>query len=89
MRLQSHKAFGHQLSEVSKPAALKTPHHVYHLLRQLERRLLHGNALAWRITEKESKVYVDYMPLDIHQDVAVVSVFNLEDVADQTVSCQT
>jgi len=66
MRLQGHEALRHQRSEVLKLAAFKTTHDVYHLLRQLERCLLHSNALAWRITQQKTKVYVYNMPFNVH-----------------------
>lgn len=31
---------------------------------------------------------MDYMPVHIHQDIVVVPVFYVEEVLDQTVSCQ-
>jgi hypothetical protein len=31
---------------------------------------------------------MNYVTVDVHQDIVVVSVFNVEEVLDQTVSCQ-
>ena len=56
-------------------------------MRQLERRALERDD-ARRVRDHEAKVDVDDVALGVDQDVPVVSVLHLEQVADQRVRCE-
>ena len=45
-------------------------------------------SFAWCIAQQEPEVDVENMPFDVNQDVLVVPVFDLKDVADKTVSAK-
>ena len=86
--MQGTEASGHAQPEVSECRRVFAAHHLHHLLRQLERRLLELDALAWGIREQEAEVDVKHMAFNVNQDVLVVPVFDLQDVADQAVSTE-
>ena len=80
--LQSAETSSHALSKVSKRGRVLSIHYLHHFLRQLERCLLELDSLAGRIGQEEAKVNVKDMALNIDQDVFIVSILNLQDVAD-------
>lgn len=45
-------------------------------------------ALAWGVAQQETEIDVEHVSLDIDQDVLVVPVFDLEDIANKTVSTE-
>ena len=83
--LQCQEAVLHQLTvfaEVLRPVAAK---YLDLLRRELERGLLELDALAWRIRQEEPKVNVHYVAFNVDHDVSVVSVLDLQDVAQKRV----
>lgn len=56
---------------------------------QLKWSLLKLNAFAWCVTKEESKVNVHDVPLNVDEDVSVVSVFYLENIAQQRIGSET
>ena len=84
--LYSHKSETHELPEVVEPFAGYSAEHLDHLLRELEGRLLELDPLAGRVRQQKPEVNVDYVTLDVYQDVPVVAVLNLQHVAHQRVS---
>ena len=80
--LQSAETSCHALSKVSECSRVLTIHHLHHLLRQLERCLLELDSLAGCIGQEEAKVDVKDVAFDVDQDVLIVSILDLQDVAD-------
>lgn len=78
------QASRHQTFEVRKLVALQTIHQVNVVLSQLERRLFEG-PLPRRILKHETEVDVQDVAEACQHDVAVVSVFDIEDVAKHRV----
>ena len=80
--LQRAKSTRHALSKVSKRGRVLSIHYLHHFLRQLERCFLKLDSLAGRIGQEEAKVDVKDVALDVDQDVFIVSILNLQNVAD-------
>ena len=88
VRLQGTEASRHAHAEVSESSRVFTTHDLHHLLRQLERSLLKLNTFARCVGQKETKINVEHMALNVNQNVFIVPVFNLQDIADQTVGAE-
>jgi len=88
MFLDGHEAEAHLLTELLEPLVLDASKDFNHFTSQLERCLLKLNAFAWRVGEKEAEVNVHDVAFDVDQDVPIVTVLDLENVADQGVSCE-
>ena len=88
MLLDGHEAESHELSVLSELLGVDAAQDLNHLGCQLEWSLFEFNALARCVWEQEAEVDVHDVPEDVHHDVAVVAVLDLEDVADETVSGQ-
>ena len=61
---------------------------VHVLLVQLKGRLLKLYAFSRGVGEEEAEVNVDHVPVLVNEDVGIVSVLDLQDVADQRVSSE-
>ena len=80
--MQGAETSRHALSKVSKRGRVLSIHYLHHLLRQLEWRLLELDSLSGCIGQEEAKVDVKDVALDVDQDVFIVSILDLQDVAD-------
>jgi hypothetical protein len=83
--LQRPEPVSHYFPKIHKSVAQD----VHKLTRKFERRLFKFQTLARLITQQKAKVNVEQMSLCINHNVLVVSVFNLQCIAGQTVRCQT
>lgn len=88
MLLESHEAELDQVAEQSIVLALNSSEHVDVLLRKLERSLLELKAFSGRVRQQESKVNVDDVAFRVDHDVAVVPIFDRQDVLREAVSGQ-
>ena len=79
--LYSHKAETHELSEQVESFALNSTEDFNHFLGKLEGSLLEFDTLSRGVREEESEVNMDYVSLNVYQDVAIVTILNLQDVA--------
>ena len=86
--LQSQEAASHALPEVSEGVGILATHNIKHLLCQFEWCRLKLDSLAGRIGQQEAKVDMQHVTLNVDQDVLIVSVLDLQDVADKTVGAQ-
>lgn len=82
---QGHESFEHQLLELVKRFGLVAAEDLDVLLGELECGRFEVK-IAWGVAEHEAKVYVDHVTFGVKQDVAVVAVFDLENIAKQTVA---
>ena len=73
-----------QAAELEVRAAVHTTKHLDVLEWELERRGLEAD-VARRVREHEPEVDVREVPVTVKQDVAVVAVFDLEEVGDDGV----
>ena len=58
-------------------------------LGQLKVRRLEAHIFSWRPVEDETEIDVDEVPVFVDHDVSVMSILDLQDIADDAVSCQT
>ena len=86
--LQGAETTSHPRAEVPERIGFHATHHVQHLLGQLEWRCFKFDPLAWRIAQKEAKVNVEHMTLDINENVFIVPVLDLQNVADEAVGAE-
>ena len=89
MLLQGHEAFVEKLSKLDEFLGMHATEDVDELLRKLERCLLELKTSAWEAGEKEPEVNVDDVAMRINEEVLVVPVFDLEDIACERVSGET
>jgi hypothetical protein len=74
----SFESLSEQSPEFKERRASNTAQHFNVFRRQLKRCSFKSN-ISWCITEYESEIDMDEVPVSIQEDVAVVSVFNLEE----------
>ncbi|KAJ8525159.1 hypothetical protein ON010_g15956 [Phytophthora cinnamomi] len=77
-----------QSPEVAERRTARTAHQLNELVRELERCPLEVPVAARAVGEQEAKVDVDHMTVRVHQDVAVVAILDLENVADDRIGCK-
>lgn len=87
--LKHLEAFCHSFPEIVEFLAVLTTEYLDHLVRKLERRLFHCNTLSWCITQQKAEVDMTNVALNVNHNVAIVSIFDLKDVANQRVRRQT
>ena len=80
--LEGLETASHPLSEVTERGWALATHNVKHLLSQFERRRLEFDSLARCVWEQESKVNMEHMAFNINQDVLIMSIFDLENIAN-------
>ena len=66
-----------------------TTEYVNELLCELEVGRFESHISAWRPVEDEAEVDMDQMPLLVNHDISVVTIFDLQNIADDTVSSET
>ena len=86
--MESAETSGHPHAEVSEFIRILAAHNVQHLLGQLEGRRLELEALARRVRQQEAEVDVEHVALNVNQDVLIMSVLYLKDIANQAVCTQ-
>lgn len=59
-------------------------HHLDKFRRQFEWTGLEAK-ISWRGRQNESEIYVDQMAVAVQQDIAIVTVFHLNEIADQAI----
>jgi len=64
---------------------LDTAKYVHEFLGELEGCLLEFKTFPWRVGKEEPKIDMDYMAFSINEDVSIVPVLYLENIADQTI----
>ena len=79
--------FPEQLLELSERFSIHTAHHFNVFRRKFERSRFEAN-VARRIGEHESEVDMDKVALPIEQDVAVMTIFDLQEVGDEGIACE-
>lgn len=84
MSSQSHESLDHQLLELIEEFASLATKHVDVLLSQLEGHRLKVE-VAWAVREHEAKVDVHHVASRVKQDVSVVPVLDLQDVAQERI----
>ena len=84
MLSEGHETFEHQLLELVKRFRPIPTQHLNVFLSQFKGSRFEIK-VAWRVAEHESEVYVDHVALGVQQNVAVVSVLDLENVAQETI----
>ena len=77
---QCEEAFYHQLAEFFKPLRVCAAHYINILLSELEcdRFEIH---VARRVGKHKTEVYMHHMTLAVQEDVSIMSVFDLQNVA--------
>mmetsp|Transcript_33658 Transcript_33658/g.51947 ORF Transcript_33658/g.51947 Transcript_33658/m.51947 type:complete len:312 (-) Transcript_33658:3040-3975(-) len=88
MLLQGHEAVLHQLVVLGERLGVDASEHLNHFGGELEGSALELHSFSRGVREEESKVNMHDVPLDINKDVTVMSVLDLEDVAEQRVGSQ-
>ena len=81
------KPFLEQLLKLPKRRRLDPSQHFNILQREFERGSLEPN-ISRRVGKHETKIDMDEMSVAVEEDVAVVPVFDLEEVGDERVSCE-
>ena len=79
--LKSHETLFHELTVFSESSRSISSKDLYHLCCQLERSLFKFHSLTWGIGEEKSKINVHEMSLDVNENISVVSILNLKDIA--------
>ena len=79
--------FLEQLLKLPKRRRLDPSQHFNILQREFERGGLESD-ISRRVGKHETKIDVDEMSVAVEEDVAVVSVFDLEEVGDEGVACE-
>ena len=79
---QLHEAFDHEALELGEGARVLPAEQLDILSRHLEAVRL-AIDVSWRVAQQEAEVNVDHVTLRIQQNVAVVPVFDLQDVAEE------
>ena len=87
--LQRHEALVEQLPEFGEFLGVQAAEDVDELLRELEGRLFELQATAREAGEEEAKVDVHDVAVGVDEDVLVVSVLDLQDVAHEGVAGKT
>lgn len=82
MFVERLKPFDHVLSESLECTAANTSQNLHELVCQLERRCFEVQTLSRSVGEHETKVNVNEMAFVIKNDVCIVSVFDLQNVAN-------
>ena len=73
------------LAELVEVVAIPAAQHICVLTQHFEGNCsFEGESFARHVGEEEAEVNVEYVALFVEEDVAVVSVFDLQEVADQT-----
>jgi len=85
MLLNGHEAKTHELAIFTEFFGFDTPEDLDHFCGELEGSLLEFDTLTWGVGEKEAEVDVHDVPCDVNHDVAIVTIFDLKDVADEGV----
>ena len=79
--------FLEQLLELPKRRRLDFPQYFNILQREFERGSFESD-ISRRVGKHETKIDVDEVSVAVEEDVAVVSVFDLEEVGDEGVACE-
>lgn len=82
MSSEGHEAFEHEILELHKEFRSLATEHINILLSKLESLGLEVE-VAWRIAQHKTEIYVNHVAHRIEQNVSVVSIFDLEDVAQK------
>lgn len=77
-----------QLPKLQECRAIHTTQHLNVLRRELEGSRLKPD-VPWRIGKHEAKIYVDEVAVAVDEDVAVVSILDLEKIGDDGVTCSS
>ena len=86
--LQRQEPLFHQFSVFVEGLRSVATKDLDHFRRQLEGCLLEFDSFARSVREEKSEVNVHDVPLDIDENVSVVSVLDLEDVAQEGIGCK-
>ena len=89
MFLEGHEASLQEFAELLKLLRLLAAEDINEFLGQLEWCFFKLKALPREAGQQESEVDVDNVTLVVDQDVLVVSVFYLKNIANERVGCQT
>ena len=81
------KPFFEQLLKLPKRSGLDPSKHFNILQREFERGSLESD-ISRRVGQHETKIDMDEVSVAVEEDVAVVSVFDLEEVGDEGVACE-
>lgn len=59
-------------------------HHLDKFRRQFKRAGLKAE-ISWRGRQNKSEIYMDQMAIAVQQDIAIVAIFHLNEIADQAI----
>ena len=87
MRYQSLKSFEKQFSEIPEQFAMHPSQNLQIFMIEFERNI-RLESLSRRIRQKKPEIDMHYLPLLLYQNVAVVTVLQLYEIAKQRIACQ-
>ena len=85
MFLECFKSLDHTVTESCEAIAMWTSKNAYKLSSQLERSCLKAYTFTWCISEHESEINVNQMTFLVNNHVRIVSILDLQNVADKRV----
>ena len=80
---RGQEALDHEVAEAREGGRARAAHQLDVLRRQLERRRLEVDVTAGRVGQQKAEVDVDDVAVGVEHDVAVVSIFHVQRVAQQ------
>ena len=88
MLIQGLEALDHTISEACESVPLWSTENTNKLSCQFEWCSLEMNSFAGCIGQHKAKIYMNQVTFPVYDDIRIVSVFYLQDVADKLVSSQ-